>query len=118
MKRIIQGLALAALISTAQASQASAFPPDGEPTSVPVAWTYADRHAGGPDLRVGSSFPPNGEETSVPVASTYADRHAGESGQIIGSAFPPDGEPKSVPVAWTRADRYARAFDQRAALSD
>jgi hypothetical protein len=76
MKRIIQGLALVALVSAAQASYGSSFPADGEPTSVPVAWTYADRHAGGSDQRAGSAFPADGEAKSIPVASTYADRHA------------------------------------------
>jgi hypothetical protein len=118
MKRIIQGLALAALVSAAQVSYGSAFPADGEPTSVPVAWTYADRHAVGSDQRMGSAFPANGEEKSVPVASTYADRHAGESDRRVGSAFPENGDEKSIPVASTYADRYARQANKRtAALS-
>src|ERR1700693_5566938 len=70
MKRIIQGLFLAALVSAVQPSQASAFPASGDETSVPVAWTYADRHAGEINQSVGSAFPASGDETSVPVAST------------------------------------------------
>lgn len=59
MKRIIQGLVLATLISTAQASP---FPADGETIfSVPAEWTYADRHAGEPNILVGSAFPASGD---------------------------------------------------------
>jgi hypothetical protein len=75
MKHINQGFAIAALLSAAQASYASPFPADGEPTSVPVAWTYADRHMDGSDQRMGSAFPAN-------AASTYADLYAGQSEQI------------------------------------
>ena len=82
MKGINQGFAIAALLSAAQASYASPFPADGEPTSVPVAWTYADRHVDGYDQRMGSAFPTHGEQKSVPVASTYADLYAGHSEQI------------------------------------
>ena len=81
MKRIIQGLVLAALVSAVQTSQASAFPASGDETSVPVAWTYADKHAGGLDQSMGSAFPASGDEKSVPVASTYADRFAREADQ-------------------------------------
>ena len=94
MKHINQGFAIAALLSAAQASYASPLPADGEPTSVPVAWTYADRHVDGSawtyadrhvvgsDQRIGSAFPANAEEKSIPVASTYADLYAGQSEQI------------------------------------
>jgi hypothetical protein len=62
-------------------SVGSAFPPNGDEKSVPVASTYADVHAGEINLSVGSAFPPNGDEKSVPVASTYADRFADEADQ-------------------------------------
>jgi carbonic anhydrase len=118
MKRIIQGLVLAALVSAVQTSQASAFPASGDETSVPVAWTYADRHAGEMNQSIGSAFPASGDEKSVPVAWTYADKHAGEL-QIMGNAFPASGDEKPVPVASTYADRFADKADQRtAALSD
>jgi hypothetical protein len=79
MKRIIQGLALTALIAVAQASQGASFPASGDETSVPVASTYADMHAGEPNQRIGSAFPASGDENSVPVASTYADQFAREA---------------------------------------
>src|SRR5260221_10394857 len=100
MNGINQGFAIAALLSAAQASYASPFPADGEPTSVPVAWTYADRHVDG-------------------SASNYADPHAGRSDQRIGSAFPANGDTKSVPVASTYAELYAGQSEQiTAALSE
>ena len=82
MKHINQGFAIAALLSAAQASYASPFPADGEPTSVPMAWTYADRHVDGSDQRMGSAFLADGAEKSVPVASTYAELYAGQTEQI------------------------------------
>lgn len=81
MKRIIQGLAFVALVSAAHASYGSAFPADGEAVSVPMAWTFADRHAGGSGQTMGSAFPANGDEKSIPVASTYADRYARQAAQ-------------------------------------
>jgi len=100
MKGINQGFAIAALLSAAQASYASPFSAEGEPTSVPVAWTYADRHVDG-------------------SASTYADLHARQSGQRMGGAFPANGDTKSVPVASTHAELYAGQSEQiAAALSE
>ena len=90
MKRIIQGLVLATLISTAQASP---FPADAESSySPPVAWTYADRHAGEPNMLVGSAIPADAESSSLSAQSTYADRHAGEPSILVGSAFPASGD--------------------------
>ena len=82
MNGINQGFAIAALLSAAQASYASPFPADGEPTSVPMAWTYADRHVDESDQGMGSAFPANGDTKSIPVASTYAELYAGHSEQI------------------------------------
>jgi hypothetical protein len=118
MKNIIQGLAFAALVSAAQVSLASSFPASGDETSVPVAWTYADRHASNSNQIVGSAFPASGDEKSVAVESTFADRHAGEPNQIVGSAFPASGDEHPVPVEWTYADRYATEADQRTAQRD
>ena len=115
MKRIIQGLAFVALISAAHASYGSAFPADGEAVSVPMAWTFADRHMGRSGQSMGSVFPANGDEKPLSVGSTYADRHAGELNQRLGSAFPASGDEKSIPVASTYADRYARQAAQRTA---
>ena len=120
MKRIIQGLALVALVSAAQASYGSSFPADGEPTSVPVAWTYADRHAGGSDQRVGSAFAANGEEKSVPVASTYADQHAGEiQSDTLVARFPRTEKQSRSRLRRPTPIGYAGEADQRtAALSN
>jgi hypothetical protein len=82
---LIQGLALATLISTAQASP---FPADGDADySLPARSTYADRHAGDRDMRVGSAFPADGDaDYSLPARSTYADRFATDRAQHAGSA--------------------------------
>jgi hypothetical protein len=89
MKRIIPGLVLAALVSTVQASP---FPADGEAVlGVPVAWSYADKHAGEPSK--GAPVIARGDSYfSLPAQSTYADKHAGEPNTLVGSAFPADGE--------------------------
>ena len=104
MKRIIQGLILATLISTAQASP---FPGNGDPVSLPVQWTYADRHAGEVVGDMGSAIPGNGDPVSLPVESTYADRFAGEVIVDMGSAIPGNGDPVSLPTESTYADRFA-----------
>src|SRR4030095_664947 len=90
MKRIIQGLVLATLVSTAQASP---FPADGEGVlGIPVEWTYADKHAVEPNGFVGSAIPVGSESFAFPAQSTYADKHAGEPNRLVGSAIPEDGE--------------------------
>jgi sulfur carrier protein ThiS len=104
MKRIIQGLVLATLISTAQASP---FPADGEPVNLPAQWTYADRHAGEGNVQLSSAIPGNGEQVNLPAQSTYADAHAGEGNMQLGSAFPADGEPVNLSAQSTYADRFA-----------
>ena len=82
MNRINQGFAIAALLSAAQAAYASPFPADGEPTSVPVAWTHDDRYVDRYDQRVGSAFPASANARPMPVASTCVDLYAGQSEQI------------------------------------
>ena len=72
MKRIIQGLVLATLITTAQASP---FPADGEPVALDAQSTYADRNAD-KGIATGSSFPGDGEPVALAAQSTYADRYA------------------------------------------
>jgi hypothetical protein len=81
MKRIIQGLVLATLISTAQASP---FPDNGDPVNLPAHWTYADRHAGESNTQEGSAFPDNGDPVNLPAQSTYADRFATDRAQHAG----------------------------------
>jgi hypothetical protein len=125
MKRIIQGLVLATLISTAQASP---FPADGDADySLPARSTYADRHAGDRDIGVGSPFPAGGESIGLPAKWTYADRHAGDRDMRVGSAFPADGDANyGLPARSTYADRFATdraqhagsASAQAAALSE
>jgi hypothetical protein len=125
MKRIIQGLVLATLISTAQASP---FPADGDADlSLPALSTYADRHAGDRNIPVGSAFPVGGEPLGMPAQWTYADRHAGDRVTRVGSAFPADGDANyGLPARSTYADRFAtdreqqagRASAQAAALSE
>jgi hypothetical protein len=79
MKRIIQGLAFAALILGAPAVWSE--------------WNLNDADAG----------------ASIPVQSTYADRHAGESVQLHGFASIVDGDAGvSLPTQSTYADRFAR----------
>jgi len=73
MKRIIQGLVLATLISTAQASP---FPGNGDPVSLPAESTYADRFAGEVHVGLDSAIAGNGDPVSLPALSTYADQFA------------------------------------------
>ena len=91
MKRIIQGLALAALISSAPAvwSESNFIDADAG-SSIPVASTYADRHLTEADKqRPGFDFGGYQEFGSVlPAKSTYADRHAGEPDRTAHVAFP------------------------------
>ena len=113
MKRIIQGLVLSTLISTAQASPnpANGDDPIGGPSPE---WTYADRHAGEGNMQLGSAFPAGDETTGPAVEWTYADRHAGEGDMQLGSAFPL-GDDVSGPVPLpTSADRFATDRAQHA----
>jgi len=114
MKRIIQGLVLAALISTAQASP---FPDNGDPVSLTVEWTYADRHAGEVIVDMGSAIAGNGDPVSLTVESTYADRFAGEVDVDMGSAIAGNGDPVSLTVESTYADRFAKDRVREAAAS-
>jgi sulfur carrier protein ThiS len=114
MKRIIQGLVLATLISTAQASP---FPDNGDPVSLPAQWTYADRHAGEGNMQVGSAIPGNGDPVSLPAELTYADQFAGEGDVQLGSAIPGNGDPVSLPAELTYADQFATDRARHAASS-
>jgi hypothetical protein len=114
MKRIIQGLVLATLISTAQASP---FPGNGDPVSLPAQWTYADRHAGGDNMQMGSAIPGNGDPVSLPALSTYADRFAGEVHVGLDSAIAGNGDPVSLPALSTYADQFATDRARQAAAS-
>ena len=123
MKRIIQGLVLATLVTTAQASP---FPGNGDPVPLPAEWTYADRHAVEPGAMAGGSFGGDGELVALPARSTYADRHAGDANTMTGSAFPIDGDGELIPLPArsTYADRFATervaggSADEAAALSE
>jgi hypothetical protein len=93
MKRIIQGLAFAALVSGAPAVWSE--------------WNFNDADSG----------------SSIPAQSTYADRHANEPVQLFGFASLADADAGSIlPAQSTRADRYAeelgKAVTQTAALSE
>ena len=114
MKRIIQGLVLATLISTAQASP---FPGNGDPVELPAQWTYADRHAGEGNMQVGSAIPGNGDPVELPALSTYADRFAGEGDVQLGSAIPGNGDPVELPALSTYADQFATDRARHAASS-
>ena len=104
MKRIIQGLVLATLISTAQASP---FPGNGDPVELPAQWTYADRHAGEGNMQMGSAIPGNGDPVELSALSTYADRCAGEVQVGLASAIPGNGDPVELPALSTYADQFA-----------
>ncbi len=115
MKRIIQGLVLATLITTAQASP---FPGNGDPVELPPVWTHADNQTG---PVTGSSFPGNGDPVELAAQSTYADAHAGEPNTMVGSAIAGNGDPVSLDSLSTYADRYAMelgAASRQAALSE
>jgi hypothetical protein len=87
MKRIIQSLVLAALISTAQASP---FPAGAEEVaSLPSESTHADRYSGIADVQTSSAIPAGAEDVaSLPPEPTHADRYAGEGDVQMGSAIP------------------------------
>lgn len=91
MTRIIQGLVLATLISTAQA-QVSPVPPAGDlkPLS-----TYADARGGSTNGQDTSVFPKGGSADLKPL-STYADAHAADANRQVGSAIPGDGKLESI----------------------
>jgi hypothetical protein len=115
MKRVIQVLVLATLVTTAQASP---FPADGELVPLAAQSTYADRHAG--NMQGGNWSASEGELVALPAQSTYADRHANEASRT-GSAFPGgDGELVALPSQSTYADRFAMeaGADRQAALSE
>ena len=116
MKRVIQGLVLATLVATAQASP---FPAEGEPVPLAAQSTYADRHAG--NMTGGNWTASEGELVALPSQSTYTDRHANEPSRI-GSAFPAgDGELVALPAQSTYVDRFAMeagAASRQAALSE
>jgi len=115
MKRIIQGLVLAALVTTAQAAP---FPAEGEPVALASQSTYADRHVGERSA-IGNAFAADGEPAALVSQSTYADRHTGER-STIGNAFPADGEPVALSSQSTYADRHAMVStaSKQAALSE
>lgn len=115
MKRVIQGLVLATLMTTAQASP---FPAEGEPVPLAAQSTYAERHSG--NMQGGSWFPSEGELVALRAQSTYAERHANEASRT-GSAFPGgDGELVALPSQSTYIDRFAMEAGaaRQAALSE
>ena len=102
MKRIIQSLVVAALVSTAQASP---FPVSAEASSSPpVEWTYADRHE--PNTLAGT-IPGGGDVVGQPAQSSYAEEHANEPRTLMGSAIPEDAEAFPLQAQSTYADRFA-----------
>jgi len=114
MKRVIQGLVLATLMTTAQASP---FLAEGEPVPLAAQSTYAERHSG--NMQGGSWSPSEGELVALRAQSTYTDRHANEASRI-GSAFPGGGELVALPSQSTYIDRFAMEAGaaRQAALSE
>src|SRR5687767_7822581 len=103
MKRIIQGLVLATLVTTAQATS---FPYDGELVALPAQWTYADRNPVAGNM-TGSPFPAGDSElVALPAQSTYADANP-VTGTLTGPFASGDGELVALPAQSTYADRYA-----------
>ena len=91
MKRIIQALVLATLVSTAQAS---AFPAGADDVaSLPSESTYADQFVGQPDVQTSSAIPAGADDmASLASEPTHADRYIGEGDTQMGSAFPVGAE--------------------------
>ena len=101
MKRIIQAVVVAALLTGAQA-QAE----DGA-IGLPSQWTYADRNAAEIAKEVVvSAFPGKAADpVSLASQSTYADQHAAEiAREVVASAFP--GEAADPVMLSTYADRF------------
>ena len=116
MKRIIQGLVLATLVTTAQAGQY-----DGELVALPAQWTYADRNPVAGNM--GSAFPAGDSElVALPAQSTYAGSNAGSINAQTGSnTIGGDGELVALPAESTYADRFAMergSAPTQAALSE
>ena len=108
MKRIIQAMVVAALITGAQAVSADAFPGNGDPIVLQSEWTYADKNAAG--IAQGGSvdpFPGNGDPVVLASQETHAERHAGEIAQGgLADAFPGHGDPVVLPAMSTYADQF------------
>jgi hypothetical protein len=110
MKRIIQGLTFAALISGAPAVWSEWNFNDADAgASIPARSTYADRHAGEPVQLIGFAWLPKGEAfLGIPAQSNYAYRHAGEPVQLYGFGSLVDADAGvSLPTQSTYADRFA-----------
>ena len=111
MKRIIQGLAFAALVSAAPAvwSGPLGWGSNGLGSIIPTQSTYADTHAAGSARLIGFPSLPNGDVArNFPDMPTYAGRHAGESVQLQGFAGVMDSDAGvSLPTRSTYSDRFA-----------
>jgi len=87
MNRIIQGLALAAVVSAAHAAPGDAFPSGGGPLFITAQQPYA-----GTNVREGtqavSAFPSGGAPLFVTAKQTHADVHANEAKTQRVEAFP------------------------------
>lgn len=108
MKRIIQAVVVAALVTGAQASSADAFPGNGDPIVLAPASTYADQHAA--TIAQGGSnnpFPGDGEPVVLASAWTYADRNAAAIAAAPSSdPFPGNGDPIVLVPMSTYADGF------------
>ena len=85
MNRIIQGLALAAVVSAAQAAPGDAYPTGGAPLFITAQQTHASLHQG--SEQSASAFPTNAP-LFVTAKQTHADLHAAEAKAQSGDAFP------------------------------
>jgi len=85
MKRIIQGLALAAIASAVQAAPGDAYPAGGAPLFVTAKDTHASLNADGQTV---NAFPTGGAPLFVTAKQTHADLHKSDAkGQSV-DAFP------------------------------
>jgi len=109
MKRIIQGLALAALVSVAPAVWSGWNLDDTDPGgTLPVHSTWADRHAAESSRLYGFPSLPNADVArNFPNMPTHADKHAGEAVQLYGFAGAVDSDAGvSLPTRSTYSDRF------------
>ena len=94
MKSMAKAILVGGFIVAAQAAVAdgTAFPGSAQDggLNIPVARTYADRHAGNAATNAVSAFPASAQDggLNIPAASTYADRHANDPVRSVRSTPP------------------------------
>jgi len=115
MKRIIQGLALAALVSVAPAvwSGPLGWGNNGVGSIIPTQSTYADEHAGAVKLYGFPTLPNADVARNFPDMPTYNGQHADASSRLYGFPTLPNADvARNFPNMPTYSDRFAADRDR------